>query len=291
MAENILSKYQKLKTREKILAILLIAVVGGTLYYRLLYKPLAKNATTYKFQIQKLTTRMDELTSQFPSVDKQKENLRLLTSENEGILNKIDEIEKKLPNKKDASRLTAELTRLTEGLELISAQQKIDEGEVYSRIFVELTFNAPYKEIVNYINRIEAISPFLKIEEMEISEPKGKFIGPGVRTRLLLSCLLGEAPVSEWLRGEEIDKMKEMKALTEMRDIFVSKFRPIVAMERKTDLKLEGITYNPRGSTAIIDDNVVRTGSEISGYKVKEILPDMVILTDGKEDYELKVER
>ena len=284
MIKTILLSYQKLKTRERILTIVFITVIAVTICYRLLYKPLTANVVTYKFQIQKLTTRLNELSTQLPQVDEQKENLQSLSLENEEILSKIAEMEKKLPNRKDASRLTAELTRLTEGVELIAVEQKIDEGEVYSRIFVELTSNASYNEIVNYIGRIEGVSPFLKIEEMEISEPKGKLKGRGISVRLLLSCLLGEMPVSEWLRSEEI------KTPSEVRDIFVSKFRP-VATERKTDLKLEGITYNPQRPTAIIDDNVVRSGSEIGGFKVKEILPDTVILTDGTEDISLTIER
>ena len=290
MLNVILSYYKKLKPREKILAIFFTVVIVVSLYYRFLYKPLTRNVVTYRFQIQKLTARLDELSAELPRVDEQKENLRLLATENGGILNKISEIEKKLPNKKDASLLTGELTRLAKGIELVSVQQKIDEGEEYSRIFVEIRFNAPYQEVVNYIDRIEAVSPFLKIEEMEISEPKGKLKGPGVSARLLLSCLLGEAPVSEWLRGERLREIKKKETPSVARDIFVSKFRPVTVV-RKKDLKLEGITYNPQNPTAIINDNVLRVGSEIDGFKVKEILPDTVILTDGIEELLLTLER
>lgn len=289
MVNVILSYYKKLKPREKILAILFIVIITAGLYYRFFYKPLMRNALTYKFQIQKLTARLDELNAEFPGIEEQRENLRLLATENGGILNKISEIEKKLPDKKDASLLTGELTRLAKGIELVSVQQKIDEGEEYSRIFVEIRFNAPYQEVVNYIDRIEAVSPFLKIEEMEISEPKGKLKGSGVSARLLLSCLLGEAPVSEWLRDERLREIKK-ETPSVVRDIFVPKFRPVTVV-RKTDLKLEGITYNPQNPTAIINDNVLRVGSEIDGFKVKEILPDTVILTDGIEEFLLTLER
>ncbi len=288
MLNNILSYYKKLKLREKILVILFTTVIIATLYYRLLYRPLVKNTDTYKFQIQKLTTRLDEINIQFPPIEERKKTLQELLLENENIVNQIDDIEKKLPNRKDASRLTAELTRLTEELELVSAQQKIDEGELYSRIYVELTFNAPFREIVNYLDRIEGISPFLKIEEMDISESKGKLTGEGISTRLLFSCLLGETPVSEWLRVKEKEGIKA--SVLEVRDIFVSKFRPVTKI-RKMDFKLDGITYHPAGSTAIIDDNVVRVGSEVGGYKVKEIQLDTVVLTDGIGDFELNIER
>jgi Tfp pilus assembly protein PilO len=290
MANAILSYYKKLKTREKILTILFMVIIVGSLYYRFLYKPLASNASTHKFQIQKLMTRMDKLNAELPRIDEQKENLRLLTAENEETLNKIGEIEKKLPGKKDASRLIGELTRLAKEFELVSIQQKVDEGEKYSRVFVELTFSVPYKEVVNYIDRIEGISPFLKIEEMEISEPKGKLKGPGVSVRILLSCLLGEAPVSEWFRSEKLGEIEKREPPSVTRDIFVPKSRP-VQMARETDLKLEGITYSPQNPTAIINDNVLRVGSEIDGYKVKKILPDTVILTDSIEELSLTLER
>ena len=286
MIDAILARYKKLKAREKTLTLLFIAVIVIVFYHRLFYKPVTADIATYKFQVQKLRTRLDEITAELPPIDRQEDDIRRAALESEKILSDIAEIEKRLPSRKDASYLIAEVARLAEGVELISVQQKVEEGDVYSRIFIELTSGASYNEVVDYIDRLETISPFLKIEEMRISEPKGRVKGPGVSAHLLLSCLLSETPISEWSPGGEIES-EEAQAL--LRDIFVSKSRPVTA-KRKTDLKLEGIIYEPNTPTAIINDTVVRVGSEIAGFKVKEILPGTVIVADDLEEHSLSLD-
>lgn len=296
MIDVILSRYKKLKTREKILTIVFTAVIATSLYHRFLYKPLTGDVATYEFQVQKLTTRLNELNAQYPELNKQQEKIKLAARGNEEISKKIIEIEKKLPSARDASRLTAELTRLAKGLELVSVQQKIDKGELYSRIFVELRFNAPFNAIVDYTDRIEGISPFFKVEELNISEPTGKSKGPGLQSTLLVSCLLREADhpglsLDEGIKEVEIPK----EAVSKARDIFASQARPAVTVKakerRKLDFKLEGITFSLVAPTAIINDDVVRVGSEIDGFKVKEIGPNNVILTDGTEEFSLTMEK
>jgi len=54
-------------------------------------------------------------------------------------------------------------------------------------------------------------------------------------------------------------------------------------------LALTGIMYSSTTPKAIINGSILTPGSAISGLTVKEILIDKVILTDGVEDYELKV--
>lgn len=295
MIDIIRVRYKKLKTKEKILVIVFSVAIAASMYHRFLYKPLTRDVSTYKFQIQKLSTRLDELNTQYPKLDKQREKIELAAQANEAIMKRITDTEKNIPSVKDASRLTAELTRLASGLELASVQQKIDKGDLYSRIFIELKFSAPFNVIVDYTDRIEAVSPFLKVEELSISEPTGKAKGPGLQATLLVSSLLMDTPSSNLRLGEgmkEVDTSK--RTAPEIRDIFTSKARPVVAVaakeRRKIDFKLQGITYSAFAPTAIINDNVVNVGSVIDGYKVKEILPHSVILADETEEFSLTME-
>ena len=57
--------------------------------------------------------------------------------------------------------------------------------------------------------------------------------------------------------------------------------------------KLVGITYRGEGgiSSAIINDTIVKAGDEIEGHKVEKILLDSVVINDGTESSELRVER
>ena len=52
---------------------------------------------------------------------------------------------------------------------------------------------------------------------------------------------------------------------------------------------LEGITFNERNPSAIINGDVYVAGSELAGYKVKKILADSVVLSDGVEDHLLSL--
>jgi len=272
-----LANFKKLKTREKTLIIGLAVAVGFGLYFQIIYKPLSSKITRFKFQINKSRARLNELRVKFPQIEKERQDIHSLDVECDLMLTKISGVEEALPSKKSTSRLLSELTKQAQGLKMISIRQKMDSGDEYSRIFIELKFNAPYENTVNYIKRLESISPFLAIEELDIAEPKG--------TTLVLSSLLGETPTADLFKAET-----DEGALEVSRDIFVSKSRP-VSKVRKAELKLEGITYNFEGSTAIVNGDVLSVGSKVDNLTIKEIRPDEVILSDGVEDHILSIER
>lgn len=53
-------------------------------------------------------------------------------------------------------------------------------------------------------------------------------------------------------------------------------------------LRLQGIIFKRKGgSKAIIEKKLYKVGDKISGFLITEIYPDHVVLTDGKESYEL----
>lgn len=285
MIGKLLANYRKLKKREKILVILFVTVISATAYYQIFHKPLVGSMRTYMLQIEKLKVRLTEVKSRYPEVSEEEKRVEALNTECTRLLLEIGELENNLPSKAATSRLIGELTRLAKDVKLESIRQRIDSGEEYSRIFVELKFDAPYTRIARYIKNVETMSPFLKIEELEISEPQKKKAKSGTSARLVISSLLGDVPVSEQLKAREIEEES-----FEFRDIFVSKARSLSA-KPKVDMKLEGITYNAEVPTSIIDGEVVREGSQIGGLTVKKILPDAAILTDGVDDYILNMER
>jgi Tfp pilus assembly protein PilO len=271
--------------REKYLIVALIIAVGLGLYAQIIHRPLSKKINRYKFQIDKYEARVSELKAKFPRIDKQREDIKFLEVESEDFLNEIDEIEKTLPSRENIPQLLGELTRRAKDIKLESIRQKIEEGQEYSRIFVELKFTASYEQIINYIKNIEALSSFLFIEELEILKKEGKIERGGVEARLVVSSLLGEVSFVEQFKTKVLQEK-----LAVARDIFVSKARPVTEA-RKIDLKLEGITYDTQNPTAIIDGEVVRVGSQVSDFEVKQILADAVILTDGISEHILSIER
>lgn len=266
----------------------LVATIGLGLYFQAIHKPLSRKVARFKFQIEKSERRVDELKRQFPQLNKQRQTIQSLNAECQHRLEKIEEIERKLPSRGNISQLLGEITRRAKGVKLVSIRQEMKERRTesdweYSLISIEVKFIAPYQETIDCIRKIEAISPFLTIEEVEISEPKDKEVVGGPAVRLLLSSLLGEVPFVQQLSPGEVE---EPVPIT--KDIFASRAKPV---SKVVDLKLEGITFNPKDPTAIIDGQVVRVGSLVGDRRVKKILKDSVVLSDGQEEHILSVER
>jgi len=287
LLKNLLEKYKQLKKRERIAVIVLAVMAALAVYYNMIYMPLSRNTKTYISQTERLNKQLLTIETQHPEIQARLERIEAKEAEEKKTLDEIEEMENRLPSKKATSRLISEFTRLAKNIKIDSIRQKIDKGDEYFRIFVEIQFDASFNDIFRYIERIETISPFLKVEELEINEPRSRKKEKGGLIRLVISSLLGDVPFSEQLKAKELEKGA---VSSELRDIFVSQVRP-EATKTKIDMKLEGITYNEDVATGIINGEVVKEGSVIDGYTVKKILFDKITLTDGIEKYVLCVER
>lgn len=277
-------KLDGLKPREKAYVVAGIIAVVFAVYFKLIQQPFAKEINYYKNKIKKAEKQFQELSGKYPTVESQQKRIDELNADCDRLLKQITEIEKQLPSKQETSQLIGEFTRLAQEAKLISIRQKTASKDGYNRIFVEIRLNAPYAAAIHYISRIESISPYIKIEEVAIDESKGKRSeegGPPVR--VVVSWILGDTSVEQVLKAKEIDK-----TLPVGRDILVSKSKPVVELD-KSDIKLEGITFNPDNPTVIINGEVFRTGSEVKGMKIKEIKRDGVVLNDGVDDHFVKV--
>jgi len=283
MIEKLLNS-KRLKPKEKALVVGLVAAIVISAYFNIIYKPLSRSVSRYKFQTGKAQSRLTSLQEKLPQLDKQRQNIRFLNSECQRMLDEINEIEITLPSKRSVSDLLTELVQLGKDLKIGLVRQKLEEGREYSSIYIELKFNAPYINAINYLRKVESISPFLIIKELDIAEEKTKHSMGGPAARLILSSLLGERSTAE------MSKAQEAEPLAISRNIFVSKAK-LAAKVKKIDLELEGITFNPESPTAIVNGEVVRIGTEIDSYTVKDIRLDAVIFTDGSEEYVVDMER
>jgi len=55
------------------------------------------------------------------------------------------------------------------------------------------------------------------------------------------------------------------------------------------DLKLTGILWDEDNPQAIINDEIREKGQKVGKFKIIEILPEEVIISDGTEKFELKI--
>ncbi len=79
--------------------------------------------------------------------------------------------------------------------------------------------------------------------------------------------------------------LKESKTYSAQRDPFSRQLRPSAK-----GLSLNGIAWDQKNPTAIVNNEIVQIGSEISGYIVEDILKDRVILTSEEQTIELMLQ-
>ncbi len=257
-----------------------VVALAAVAYTKIVHEPFDKKVKSYKAKIGRFESQVTELKTRFPVLEEQRKKIQALEEEHGKLIDAIKEVEKKLPPKKEASQLVGEFTRLAREAKLLSIRQKTIVKDGYNKIFIEIKLAAPYPAAIAYISRLESISPFLRVEEADINESKGKtFEEGGAPVRVVISSILGEATLEQALRADDSARTPEVK-----RDILESTAKPVSVLNEK-DFKLEGVTFTEHSPTAIINGEVFRVGSEVKGYTVKQILPGSVVMSDGGGDH------
>lgn len=284
------SWFEKLKPKEQRLVFALIVVLTFVIFLNICLKPIYTELTKFNKEKNDIQSRVKLLSSQFVDTGKIKSELEDIRKNISVKKIHADKIESELLNVSQIPYLLTQLVKCVQGLaiDIESVKQEIQtDKEGFNRLYIDSKFTAKYEEGVNYIKRIEGISPFVKIEELDIvqskSDPRNL-----ISVSLKLSALLAVNSVSK----AELSKCEDTGiALNVGRNPLTPKFS--LALTKKQPLKLTGITYcsNDQASTAIINDTVVRRDDIIEGFKVEEILYDSVGVNDGIETKALKIER
>lgn len=279
--------FTKIGKREKILAAVLVAVLLGSLGYRIFGESYFSEEKGFKSSLQKIMDEIASKKAKFPDVKSQERENTKLREDYESALKQIEDYEAKIPAAGSVSQLLGEITRRAEGLgiDIESIRQDIEkEKEGYMKLKLNIKFSAPYSSVVNYLNRLQNLSEYLTVQNIEIAQTKEG--GPQSKTNLELSMLLLEKGMNLTVKEKE----DTFTPLVIKMDPFASK-----RVEKKTDkakdLKLAGITWADKGSTAIINDEVVKVGGQVGDWKVIQILPDAVTLSDGAETVSLTLNR
>jgi hypothetical protein len=105
------------------------------------------------------------------------------------------------------------------------------------------------------------------------------------KTNMQVSMLLLEKGVDLSVQG----KGQSPEPLVLKMDPFASKKSG--KKDGAGNFKLSGITQAGKDSTAIINDEVVKVGAKIGEWKVTQILPDAVTLTDGNDTVSVTLNR
>jgi len=276
-------EWSQLKSRERKAVILFAAAAFFGLYMKFVNEPVSKKVAGYRSQIERSEAQLRDLETKQPQDTELVIKIKGIIQEETKLSEEIEGLEKMVPSRLHTSQLVGELTRLAKEVKLESIKQKITKEQTYSRIFLEVKFYSTYLDAVTYLASIESISPFIRVEEMEILEPAGKTVElGGAPVRLVVSCLLTNSASTPSLKASNVP------ALSVKRDILTSSSKLTEALS-DSKFTLEGITFDQQNPTAIINGDVFQVNSELGGYKIKKILADSVVLNDGVEDHLLNL--
>ena len=273
---------KKTGKRDRLLLVALVIVAAGSLIYRVAGQGFLSDQRRSKDELQKAldgkaktSVALEEARAQDKAQQKEFSDLK---KNYDSTLKEITSCEERIPAAGSVTQLLGEVTRRSEGLgmDFESIRQNIEKGkEGYLNLNLDMKFSGPYSSVVNYLNRLENLSDYLSVSDIEISQTKDG--ASHAKTSMKISMLLLE-------RGIDLtttEKETPSETLVLKLDPFASK-KPEIK-DRSKDFKLSGIIGVGKDSTAIINDEVVRSGDKIGEWKVVQIKPDAVTLSNGTE--------
>lgn len=272
----------KLKPRERRVAAVFAAVLLGAGYFSLVFRPVTSAIEEHRRSIAKSRKRLDELLRQYPEPVETGEKINEIESGLEKLKREVLAMEQNLPDQQALNDFLNELISRAKSWQLVSAKQKVDIKHGAPRFYLEVRFLGTFEDMINYIARIETISPFLAVESVNISESRGKEDSQGTVVSVTVSTLIGDRP------GFQAKASDPEKKITLARDIF--RYRPRPGADAQIALKVQGITFFGDRSTAVINGSVVRIGEEINSFRVKDITPQEVTVFDGEREFILRPE-
>jgi Tfp pilus assembly protein PilO len=272
--------------RKRLIIISVAVVFGGLAAYSLVGQGFISEQKRVKSDLRKIGDEAAKTREKFPDIKAEERELSDLQKSYDGILKDIASYEQKIPSAGSVSRLLGEMTRRSEGLNMDfeSIRQNIErEKEGYLKLKLDMKFSGPYSSVVNYLNRLKNLSDYLTVPNIEISQTKEG--APHSKTSMQVSMLLLEKGVDLSIQYKE----QAPETIVLKLDPFVSKKTD--RKDKARDFKLSGITQAGKESTAIINDEVVKAGAKIGEWKVIQILPDAVTLSDGTETVSVTLNR
>lgn len=293
LIEDVRSRFNNLTAKNKRLAVYLGIFILFWFYFSIFLKPNINKISDLKKQNRQARKQLDSLVAQFPDPQKAEEQLKDFNKEIIEIKTRTKEIESKLLGVQSAPQLLKELIKDAQGkkIDFQSVKQVIEPDKSgFSKLSIELEFDSTYKDMLIYLATIEGISSLVKVEGIELAQAKSDPANL-VSVSLKLSALLSS--VSQEQTGLSLSEKQEPRAIELKRSPLMPSIKMSKAGKKLKGIKLTGITYRKTagGSSAIINDTVVKVGDEIEGYKVADISPESVIITDGMDNENLAIER
>ena len=282
-----LKKWQRLSRREQIFFSGLMAVALAYIGFFNIWRPTADEISLAKKQWISLQREESNINKAEPGRIQRQEQAHRLSEEVDKLREKLAGTEQLMTHKDEVNHLVGELARQGQGLGLTveSLKQELKVDPAGNLLLIEMLCRSSYEDLVNFLNRLEGVSPFVKIVKIKMTQPKE--IAQGwAQTRLTIATPVENSP------GAGASARQEPAAPAKIsfeRNPLTSKSRPSRANPEIKKLKISGITWREKESTAIINNEVVRVGEKVGSLMVQEILPDMVVISDGVQSQAIKL--
>ena len=280
-----IERWQSISGREQFLILGLSLVGVGYVAYSFLYHAQIEKVAHARKNWGQLRQEMEATKTAQVEKTTRAQELEKLAANNEEVRSRVKEMQEKLFSVDELGHLIGELARQAEGLQITleSIKQDIRTEPTSMKVAIEVICQAPYEDLVNFLKRIEQISPFLRLAAMKMKQDKD------VPSGWSQNQLVFVAPLRETGNaGVEIkeDSAKTPEKISVKRSPFGSsepEKTEKASKETVEKLKLTGITWRGKSSSAIVNDQVVRVGDHVGVYAVQQILPQMVIVTNGSD--------
>ncbi len=274
--------WKRLSSREKGAVLLLLAagMLGGG--YRFIYRPWSLQAGRSAAERRNLEQQVAKLQDSLATLEQERQDMARQRDEIIQLAKELQDLERQMVSSQELGQLLGQLAQQGEGLSITfeSMAQDVSDADERPEVKIDLAFLASYSGLTNYLRRIEQLSPYLTITDFEVLEPAdGPDPAQQVKVSLRTPLRSSDSPGTV---ARELSKSPE--AVIIERSPFNEQARPVAALNLDA-LRLTGITWRGKSSTAIINDEVVRIGDAVQDLRVTDILPNRVIVSDGLESH------
>lgn len=294
--KKIKTAFSRLERRQKILILFFVFALFFSFSFNKLLKPQFKQLVRLKSELAEAERKATGLKMEMPDVAVEKVFLERLKAQSRQLQKYLVGLEKELPQSYHIAQLLGEFAKQAQGAEIDFSYIKPKSSSAaledeYARLDIEMQLNAPYYDFYGYLGQLERLSAYLNINDIVIEEMKeSDFAGKTLVTLILSTLLKKGLLVSESARSE----IKEEALLIKDTPLERNPFLPAskgVKPSRKSKYVLSGITFAAEKSSAIINNEVYRIGDLLDKkYPVKQILPNMVIISCGRQTEILMLE-
>ena len=269
--EEFLSKWRNL------IAGVMIALILSYGAYNYVYKPKTKEINNLKNSLKLIDSEI-----------KMFEGGYLLLKDLDAakaMLNKeLDEISKKIPSETATPYLINNFISIVgKGLNidynLIQPAGLVQEQK-YKRLPLKVEFSGDYADLNTYLAQLKNLPVTIRVDSLNLRKMTGE---KKLSVSMALSAFV--------MPGGAVQKpLNEMQGYSYLYDPFYSTRakRPTLRIETVTGLRYSGY-FMGKEIKAIINDEVLKAGESINGYRILSIHKDRIVLEKDKKRYELTI--